>query len=36
LIKIPLLRKVSKYVLRILKVFGVYDEDVVPAVGEGQ
>ncbi|CDW84464.1 cysteinyl-trna synthetase [Stylonychia lemnae] len=36
LIKLPLLRKVSKYVLRILKVFGVYDDDVFPAQVEGQ
>jgi len=38
LIKLPLVRQVSKYVFKILKVFGVYDEDVVPAVdsAEGQ
>lgn len=35
LIKVPLVRQVSKYVHRILKVFGVYDEDVVPATEEG-
>ena len=27
----PLVRQISKYILKILKVFGVYDEDVVPA-----
>ena len=31
LIKVPLVRQISKYVFKILKVFGVYDEDVVPA-----
>jgi cysteinyl-tRNA synthetase len=30
LIKVPLVRQISKYILKILKVFGVYDEDVVP------
>ena len=30
MIKVPLVRQVSKYVFKILKVFGVYDEDVVP------
>lgn len=30
------MRKVSKYVFRILKVFGVYDEDAFPLVTEGQ
>ena len=35
LIKLPLVRQVSKYILKILKVFGVYDEDVVPTVGNG-
>lgn len=29
-VKIPLVRNVSKYVLFILKCFGVYDEDVFP------
>lgn len=41
LIKLPIARSISKYVFKILKVFGVYDEDVVPSVeasaeGEGQ
>lgn len=36
LIKLPLVRKVSKYVFRILKTFGVYDEDAFPAVVEGK
>ena len=31
LIKLPLVRQISKYVLKILKVFGVYDDDVFPA-----
>ena len=30
LIKVPLVRQISKYVFKILKVFGVYDDDVVP------
>jgi hypothetical protein len=28
-------RQISKYVFKILKVFGVYDEEVVPAGDEG-
>lgn len=32
LIKVPLVRQISRYVLRILKVFGIYEEDVVPAI----
>lgn len=36
LIKLPLVRQISKYVFKILKVFGVYDEDVVPAVDNAQ
>ena len=35
MIKLPLVRSVSKYILKMMKVFGVYDEDVVPAVSEG-
>lgn len=31
-----MVRKATKFVLRILKVFGVYDEDIFPAVAEGQ
>ena len=31
LIKLPLVRQISKYVFKILKVFGVYDEDVFPS-----
>ena len=36
LIKLTLVRSISKYVFKILKVFGVYDEDVVPLVSEGE
>lgn len=32
LVKLPLVRQISKYVFKILKVFGVYDEDVFPSV----
>ena len=32
LLKLPLVRQISKYVFKILKVFGVYDEDVFPSV----
>jgi hypothetical protein len=35
LIKVPLVRKISKYIFYVLKTFGVYDEDVFPAVVEG-
>jgi hypothetical protein len=31
---VPLVRQVSKYVFKILKVFGVYDEEVVPTGDE--
>lgn len=34
-IKLPLVRQVSKYVLKILKVFGIYDDDIVPSAGRG-
>ena len=30
-IKVPFVRQVSKYVFKILKVFGIYDEDVFPS-----
>lgn len=33
-IKLPLARQISKYVLKILKVFGVYDDDIVPTSGD--
>lgn len=35
LIKVPIVRQISKYIFKIMKVFGVYDEDVVPTIGEG-
>ena len=31
LIKIPLVNKISKYVFKMMKCFGVYDEDIVPS-----
>jgi cysteinyl-tRNA synthetase len=34
LIKVPLVRQISRYVLKILKVFGVYDDDIVPAADD--
>lgn len=34
-IKIPLVRNVSKFIFKTLKTFGVYEEDDMPAVGEG-
>jgi cysteinyl-tRNA synthetase len=30
-IKVPLVRQISRYTFRILKVFGLYEEDIVPA-----
>lgn len=35
LIKVPLVRSISKYVFKILKTFGIYDEDVVPPTSTG-
>jgi cysteinyl-tRNA synthetase len=32
LVKAPIVRTISKYVLKILKAFGVYDEDITPSV----
>jgi cysteinyl-tRNA synthetase len=34
LIKVPLVRQVSRYVFKMFKIFGVYEEDVVPSVGD--
>ena len=36
MIKVTLVRAISKYILKILKVFGVFDEDVVPIVNEDE
>jgi cysteinyl-tRNA synthetase len=35
LIKVPLVRQVSRYVLKVLKVFGLYEDDIVPAAASG-
>jgi cysteinyl-tRNA synthetase len=35
LIKVPLVRQVSRYVLKVLKVFGLYEDDSVPATASG-
>lgn len=34
LIKVPLLQQTSRYIFKIMKCFGIYDDDVVPAIGE--
>jgi cysteinyl-tRNA synthetase len=33
---LPLVRNISKYVFKTLKTFGVYEDDDMPAVSEGQ
>ena len=35
-IKLPIVRQITKYVLRILKVFGLYEEDIFPSGGEDE
>ena len=32
----PLVKQITKYVFKMLKCFGVYEEDDMPVVGEGQ
>lgn len=33
-IKVPLVRQITRYILKVFKAFGIYEEEIFPQVGD--